>query len=296
MITTNYCIFGMGGASGLILDDTPMAKIAFSLRKVRTAYTGNCIKVRRSSDNTEQDFGFVDGVLDTVSLLSFVGGGNGFVTKWYDQSGSGNDAYQSTQANQPLIVESGTITTDNGKPTVKHTTSHWLQFPSFALPQCSIYTVHAFKVGSPVYCGLLTVAPASGRGFMLVNDFGWSANGVDTIVFFNNGSSVDNHNTGKLPQNSLPTPYRSLIWHNNGDISNHGGYASGSESFTQGVSYNEGYGYFGAWGSYSISGTNRGYGGGGGNVTIGEILVWDTDERGNNNKIMQDLRQFYSLY
>jgi hypothetical protein len=45
--------------------------------KLRTAYSGNCIRVRRSSDNTEQDFGFDgNGYLDTTSLSNFVGGQN----------------------------------------------------------------------------------------------------------------------------------------------------------------------------------------------------------------------------
>jgi len=35
---------------------------AFSLRKLRTAYAGSCIKVRRSSDNTTSNIGFVAGV------------------------------------------------------------------------------------------------------------------------------------------------------------------------------------------------------------------------------------------
>ena len=57
----------------LLLDDYPNAAVAYSLRKLRTAYTGNAIRVRRSSDNTEQNFGFIGGELDTSSLLSFIG-------------------------------------------------------------------------------------------------------------------------------------------------------------------------------------------------------------------------------
>ncbi len=101
-----------------ILNKYPNAAAAYSLRKLRQAYTGNAIKVRRSSDNTEQDIGFdVNDNLDTSSLTSFCGAGNGFVTTWYDQSGNNNNLSQSTQANQPLIVNSGNIITLNGKVT-----------------------------------------------------------------------------------------------------------------------------------------------------------------------------------
>lgn len=102
-----------------LLDTYSGATAAYSLRKLRSAYSGNCIRVRRSSDNTEQDFGFVANVLDTASLLTFCGAGNGFVTTWYDQSGSGNNVTQSTAANQPQIVSSGAILTTNGKNSIK---------------------------------------------------------------------------------------------------------------------------------------------------------------------------------
>jgi hypothetical protein len=96
----------------LLLDLFPNAAAAYSLRKLRTAYSGSAIRVRRSSDNTEQDIGFVGNNLDTASLLTFCGAGNGFVTTWYDQSGNGNNATQSTAGNQPIIVSSGAILTD----------------------------------------------------------------------------------------------------------------------------------------------------------------------------------------
>jgi hypothetical protein len=60
-------------APSLLLDDYPNATVAYSLRKLRTAYTGAAIRVRRSSDNAEQDINFVSGDLDTQSLLDFVG-------------------------------------------------------------------------------------------------------------------------------------------------------------------------------------------------------------------------------
>jgi hypothetical protein len=43
---------------GLLLDTYPNAAVAYSLRKLRTAYSGSPIRVRRSVDNAEQDFGF----------------------------------------------------------------------------------------------------------------------------------------------------------------------------------------------------------------------------------------------
>lgn len=102
-----------------LLDTYPGAAAAYSVRKLRAAYTGSAIRVRRSSDNAEQNIGFTAlGNLDTTALTSFCGAGNGFVTTWYDQSGNGSNATQSTAANQPQIVSSGALITVNSKPAI----------------------------------------------------------------------------------------------------------------------------------------------------------------------------------
>ena len=105
----------------LLLDTYSGAAAAYSLRRLRTAYTGDAIRVRRASDNTEQDIGFVDNELDTSALTTFCSGTDGFVTTWYDQSGNGYDATQGTASNQPQIVSSGSVLTENGKPCVNFT-------------------------------------------------------------------------------------------------------------------------------------------------------------------------------
>jgi SPP1 family predicted phage head-tail adaptor len=109
--------------SSLLLDLYPNADAAYSLRKLRTAYTGSAIRVRRSiipsGQPSEQDIGFdANGNLDTVALLLFCGVGNGFVTTWYDQSGNLKNGTQATAANQPQIVSSGIVITLNSKATI----------------------------------------------------------------------------------------------------------------------------------------------------------------------------------
>ena len=111
----------MGGGSSYVglLDTYTGAAASYSLRKMRSAYTGYAIRVRRSSDDTTLDVGFKsDGTLDTTSLLSFVGSNNGFISIWYDQSMSGKNATQPTLVNQPQIVISGNLQTLNGKPSL----------------------------------------------------------------------------------------------------------------------------------------------------------------------------------
>ena len=117
MITGYSNIISVTTLPGLLLDLYPNAAAAYSLRKLRDAYTGSAIRVRRSSDNAEQDIGFSSGNLDTSALTTFCSGTNGFVTTWYDQSGNGNNGLQTTAANQPRIVTAGSILEVNGKPT-----------------------------------------------------------------------------------------------------------------------------------------------------------------------------------
>lgn len=95
-----------------VLDTYPNASAAYSLRKLRANYTGSAIRVRRSNDNAESDIGFTAlGDFNNSALSTFVGANSAFIVTWYDQSGNGYNATQSTAAAQPRIVNTGTIQT-----------------------------------------------------------------------------------------------------------------------------------------------------------------------------------------
>jgi hypothetical protein len=116
-----------------LLNDYSGAAAAYSLRLLDNTYSGNAIKVRRSSDNAEQDIAFTNNELDTTSLETFAGSGDAFVTTWYDQSGSGNDATQATAAEQPKIVENGTTITEGTKPSLDFSSSKELGLSSVSI-------------------------------------------------------------------------------------------------------------------------------------------------------------------
>jgi hypothetical protein len=115
--------FASGGVAPYVglLDTYPNAAAAYSLRLLKSDYTGDAIRVRRASDNTEQNIGFLDNELDTSALTTFCSGTNGFVTTWYDQSGNSRNATQTTAASQPQIVSSGSVILDGGKPAIQQT-------------------------------------------------------------------------------------------------------------------------------------------------------------------------------
>tara|TARA_R100001163_G_scaffold61859_1_gene52176 strand:+ start:1532 stop:2500 length:969 start_codon:yes stop_codon:yes gene_type:complete len=100
---------------------------AYSFRKLSSTYSGNCIRVRRSSDDAEADIGFDGNYLDETALLAHTGTGgsdDGFIVKWYEQSGAftgyaapnlnDGDLAQSTTSYQPRIVNNGVIVKGGG--------------------------------------------------------------------------------------------------------------------------------------------------------------------------------------
>jgi hypothetical protein len=118
-INANYNMYWDGSQTSL-LDTYSGSAAAYSLRALSSSYTGPLVEVRRASDNATQDiYAKYDGSLNVDALESFCSGTNGFVTKWYDQSGNGRDATQTTASDQPQIVSSGSVITENGKPAVQ---------------------------------------------------------------------------------------------------------------------------------------------------------------------------------
>lgn len=112
-----------GGGGALLFDIQSDGRSGYSVRKLKDNYSGACLRVRRSSDNAEQDIGFVGEDLDEGALTTFVGANDGYVVTWYDQLELTATSYftQTTTTLQPLIVSSGTVIKDNGKPAIDFT-------------------------------------------------------------------------------------------------------------------------------------------------------------------------------
>lgn len=108
-----------------VLDKTGLgsgapASAAYSFRLLSSSYSGKALRILRTSDNATADIGFTaNGDLDTAALKTFVGTANGLVNIWYDQSGHTLDLTQATQANQPVLVNAGTINRENNQPFVR---------------------------------------------------------------------------------------------------------------------------------------------------------------------------------
>lgn len=89
---------------------------AYSLKSLTLDYTGPLVNVRRASDSATGDFyGDSSGKLGLEyisgqSLTDWLGGSNGYVVTWYDQSGNSRNATAGAEANQPLITELDGVT------------------------------------------------------------------------------------------------------------------------------------------------------------------------------------------
>ena len=159
-------VYGRVDAAPALPLDSLTAGAAYSVRRLRTAYTGPLMRVRRSSDNTEQDIGYGgDGWLDEAALLSFVGAGSGYVKTWYDQSGNSRDVSQATTANQPRIVNAGVLEEVGSHPTPYFTGTTMLVGTS----------PFAFAAGEATFCIVAAAAAANSRAFYLERSTAGSA-------------------------------------------------------------------------------------------------------------------------
>lgn len=88
-----------------LLDKLGNADMAYSLRRLRDAYTGYAVRVRRSTDNAELDIGFdTNGHFDGAALTSFLQAAQGHVAIWYDQTGNERHMLQPLMASQPRVL------------------------------------------------------------------------------------------------------------------------------------------------------------------------------------------------
>jgi|GEM_PF-7101210 len=201
-----------------LLDAYPGAYAAYSLRRLSSTYSGPAIRVRRSSDNAEQEFGFgADDYLDTAGVVAFVGSGNGYVTTWYDQTG-GEAMTNADVLRQPYIVKDGIIeSTGTGLPAV------YFEASSDRSSGQSTYlgtTDRSSTVSSVDYSLGLVVQKLSGDGEPTYGGIdtrsrayeGSWYRGVQTYV---NGSNARAMLEGKGLVESL---FRPIIMRNKGDI------------------------------------------------------------------------------
>jgi hypothetical protein len=277
----------------ILLDLFPNAQVAFSLRKLREAYTGSAIRVRRSSDNTEQDIGFSNNQLDTSSLTTFCSGTNGFVKTWYDQSGNGRDGTQATAVNQPQIVSSGSVILEGTKPTLQFDgTNDRLEFAEIALTAATgLLTLK--RNASPTYQEPFSVGfPSQNYGA-----FAMSMNEDNNDGRLLTYAQANGNFGGKNGLVGSSTNYKlfSAIWNGLGinGSSFYKIYDNGSlQSLTNSGSIGMSNSTQSLIGATTSSGTVVSFF----NGKIQEVILYGTDESSNIVDLNNNINSFYSIY
>ena len=260
-----------------LLDTYPNAAAAYSVRKLRTAYTGNAIRVRRSSDNTEQDIGLTAlGNLDESALTTFCSGTDGFVTTWYDQSGNAYNATQTTALRQPQIVSAGSVLTKYGKPNIV-LTSDFLNLSSSIIlnDQLTFAMVMNTTATGGADTGIINYnsSPADDPELRI---------GVGDLIadYYNGGYALNFEDiqsiTGGLFYYQRVTGYTSTIYRNNNFIATgtrSGALAAGVQKFTIGEYLN----------NYR-------------NGNISEFVIYASDQSSNQSGIQTNINSYYAIY
>ncbi len=115
---THYNQFPTKQPTHILDEKLDNISFAYSLRLLESDYEGPLIRLRRSSDNAEEDFFCTDNDrIDIAAIDTWRNGSNVFVVTWYDQSGLSRNAIQSdinfqpqffSDSIQPYFVGDGT--------------------------------------------------------------------------------------------------------------------------------------------------------------------------------------------
>ncbi len=245
---------------------------AYSVRKLRTAYAGSAFRVRRDSDDTEQDIGFdTDGNLDESALTTFVGSNNGFIVTWYDQTTNGNNATQTSQSRQMRVVTSGTVEKIGTKvaPDAFATRTHYI-------PDTTISV-------TPPQTTVALIKPDATSGnfhFMGENLSGTYRFGGHNDRLFLHGGSLISTTDGAIAQAHMIAA---------GLCNGASSYirANGSELATGNTSGNS-YNMNAFFGGHNTTSNMRG--------NMQEILIYTADKSSDINNIESNINTYFSVY
>lgn len=266
----------------LLLDTYTGAKVAVSLRKLRNAYTGSAVRVRRSSDNAEQDIGF-NGAneIDTAVLKTFIGANTGYVVKWYDQSGNANDASQSTTTQQGAIVISGAVQRTNGKVSVYFDGDDAYNTATVSL-NTYLYISAIFKASNNfIIAEHGTNAYANGSGFFYFTDANSSWFFSRSSAFYYCSGSTSWAGTNQV-LTTLSNNSSGAAYYKNGVVQNNGtvtGSSLSNTSYTNNI-------YL--WSRANTSLIISGY--------AQETIIWDKDMASDRAAVELNTNTFYSIY
>jgi len=258
-----------------LLDTYSGSAFAVSVRLLDKDYTGNCMRIRRDSDDAETDIGFdSSGDLDTASIASHCGSANGYVVTWYDQSGNGNNATQSTAGSQPQIYNGTAVITENGKPALDFlSTITYLRNTSISMTQ----PFSGFVAVSGLNTSTAYVHGGTNSGNRIICSTVIAGNYIN----INAGTALGSTTLGDSGVQLLSTLYNSTnseIWKNGSSIASGNAGTTNCSGFTIGTRYSAA--------TYQLEGKMQ------------EFIYYDSDQdtAGNRTGIESDINTYFSIY
>lgn len=267
----------------LLLDEFSGASAAYSVRKLSSSYPGNCIRVRRSSDSAESDIGFdSNNNLDESALTAFIGANDGLIVTWYDQSGNGNDATQSTTSRQPRIVSAGTIDKDGGIPCIRGVSNDYLDMNYYIPKLASSFCVGRCDTTNDIIYGAFNSTDSYAHFFGAGSGGAYDA-GYGNALFAAPDSSGGVVFTEKFIVSNVGnnTTMRTLI----NDVND---FTQTPSTVNEAATPASNYGY--------ILANNAG---GAGFYTTGliqELVIYEADKQSDSSAIISALNDYYSVY
>lgn len=178
-----------------LLQQYPGAAAAYTLRNIDGNNATNVVRVRRSSDDAEADFTAAE--VSDGTLTTWTGANDGHVVTWYDQSGNGKNFTQATAANQPKLVNAGSLITLNSLPAIEADgTDDFMQTAAGVFG--TVTDLYAFTVGA------FTQTGQANDTFWAVSDgvFGSGNNWFSFRQRTNLNNFTETHGTGSEEANN----------------------------------------------------------------------------------------------
>jgi len=248
---------------------------------------GTYVETLTIASSGNNNFGFsgtMQGQIDDFKIEQLTA--DGAVTTWYDQSGNGNDATNSTASEQPLIVDGGTLVEENGKAGVDFDGSD------------DILNANGINQGTNDYAVFTTIS-TNNTGDWIAYSNGTSRTGEGGIALFG----------------SAPTGYRPRLWNQSSASITHAATSSSGQTLHSVIGDRDDLSsqYInGALGntvdisSYSAIdlsnsgdftiGSGFGYTNRPSNSTIQELIFFDSDQSSNRTGIESNINDHFDIY
>ena len=281
-INAHYGIANIGTPSSGLLADYPGSAAAYSVRKLadtaslamRIIVDDTAVIGTVDASDTEYDIGFdANGDLDVARIREVCNNPSGanynaYVVTWYDQSGNGNHATQTTYTNCPQIYDGVDVITLNGKTAIHTPNADQDLVCSGTNALSQVYTVNAVGQGGHPYAYnggssriFMTSSTVRFKAGTEIQVSGINASGNQTTVFCvadGTNSTIHAKNSGAQVNTTGDAGTQGIVFDSTFQIGNRSSFVNGG--YTQ------------------------------------ELVFWGSDQSSNRKAIETDIDSYYRIY